>query len=137
MKKEKIRVLKIEPTDHPSVCYIEPTIKAMKCAVGADLIEYGDIEAKIIAYRVYAVFNKDRFLTSLEPNRQIGDDIIVGTMFIVAVDDKRLPISLTDDQIEMYSSMFYDVEVFDDIDVAEANINTMMSRLWKDEELEI
>ena len=137
MKKKKIRVLKIEPMDHPSVCCIEPTIKAMKRAVGADLIEYGDIEAKIIAYRVYAVFNKDRFLTNLEPNRQIGDDIIVGTMFIVAVDDKRLPVSLTDEQIEIYSSMFYDVEVFDDIDVAEANINTLMSRLWKDEELEI
>ena len=137
MKKKKIRVLKIEPMDHPSVCYIKPTIKSFKEAVGADLIEYGDIEAKIIAYRVYAVFNKDRFLTSLEPNRQIGDDIIVGTMFIVAVDDKRLPVSLTDEQIELYSSMFYDVEFFDDIDVAEANINTLMSRLWKDEELEI
>ena len=137
MKKKKIRVLKIEPMDHPSVCYIEPTIKSFKKSVGADLIEYGDIEAKIIAYRVYAVFNKDRFLTSLEPNRQIGDDIIVGTMFIVAVDDKRLPISLTDEQIALYSSMFYGVEVFDDIDVAEANINTLMSSLWKDEELEI
>jgi hypothetical protein len=115
--------------DHPSVCYIEPTIKAIKRAVGADLVKYGDIEAKMIAYRVYAVFNKDRFLTSLEPNRQIGDDIIVGTMFIVAVDENRLPISLTDEQIEIYSSMFYGIEIFDDIDVVEANINTMISKL--------
>jgi hypothetical protein len=129
MKKKKIRALEIKPMDHPSVCYIEPTIKAFKKAVGADLIEYGDIEAKMIAYRVYAVFNKDRFLTSLEPNRQIGDDIIVGTMFIVAVDENRLPISLTDEQIEIYSSMFYGIEVFDDIDVVEANINTMISKL--------
>jgi hypothetical protein len=129
MKKKKIRVLKIEPMDHPSVCYIEPTIKAIKRAVGADLVKYGDIEAKMIAYRVYAVFNKDRFLTSLEPNRQIDDDIIVGTMFIVAVDENRLPISLTDEQIEIYSSMFYGIEVFDDMDVVEANINTMISKL--------
>ena len=129
MKKKKIRALEIKPMDHPSVCYIEPTIKAFKKAVGADLIEYGDIEAKIVAYRVYAVFNKDRFLTSLEPNRQIGNDIIVGTMFIVAVDENRLPISLTDEQIEIYSSMFYGIEVFDDMDVVEANINTMISKL--------
>jgi hypothetical protein len=129
MKKKKIRALEIKPMDHPSVCYIEPTIKAFKKAVGADLIEYGDIEAKMIAYRVYAVFNKDRFLTSLEPNRQIGDDIIVGTMFIVAVDENRLPISLTDEQIDIYSSMFYGIEIFDDIDVVEANINTMISKL--------
>ena len=56
MKKKKIRVLKIEPMDHPSVCFIEPTIKAMKCAVGADLIEYGEIEAKIIAYPNFLKF---------------------------------------------------------------------------------
>lgn len=136
MKKKKIRVLKIEPMDHPSVCYIEPTIKAIKRAVGADLVKYGDIEAKMIAYRVYAVFNKDRFLTSLEPNRQIGDDIIVGTMFIVAVDENRLPISLTDEQIEIYSSMFYGIEVFDEMDVIDANMCLLASRLLIDEESE-
>ena len=85
MEKKKIRALKIEPMDHPSVCYIEPTIKAIKCAVGADLVKYGDIEAKMIAYRVYAVFNKDRFLSGLEPNRQIYDDIISGNIYIVAI----------------------------------------------------
>ena len=137
MKKKKIRVLKIEPMDHPSVCYIEPTIKAIKCAVGADLVKYGDIEAKMIAYRVYAVFNKDRFLTSLEPNRQIGDDIISGNIYIVAINDDRVPISLTDEQIEIYSSMFYGIEVFDEIDVIDANMSLFASRLLIDEESEI
>jgi hypothetical protein len=50
-------------------------------------------------------------------------------MFIVAVDENRLPISLTDEQIEIYSSMFYGIEIFDDMDVVEANINTMISKL--------
>ena len=137
MKKEKIRVLKIEPTDHPSVCYIEPTIKAFKEAVGADLTEYGEIEAKRIAYRVYAIFNKDRFLAGLEPNRQIGDDIISGNIYIVATNEDRFPISLTDEQIEIYSSMFYGIEVFDEMDVIDANMSLFASRLCKDEESEI
>lgn len=115
--------------EHPRVCSVEPTKEAFESAVGAYLLEYGGVEAKRIDEGVYVLFNKDRFLTSLEPNRQIGDDIIVGTMFIVAVDKNRLPISLTDEQIEIYSSMFYGIEVFDDMDVVEANINTMISKL--------
>ena len=129
MKKKKIRALKIEPMNNPSVCYIEPTIKAFTEAVGADLNEYSEIEAKRIAYRVHAIFNKDRFLSGLVPNRQIYDDIISGNIYIVAINEDRLPISLTDEQIEIYSSMFYGIEVFDDMDVVEANINTMISKL--------
>lgn len=131
MKKEKITVLEIKPMEHPRVCSIEPTIKAFRRAVNTDIIEHGDIEAKRIGINAYALFNKDRFLTGLIPNRQIGNDIICGTMYIVAIDDKKIACSLSSKQIEKYSLQFYNVEQFDDIDVAEANINTMMSRFWK------
>ena len=134
MKKEKITVLEINPMEHPRVCSIEPTIEAFRKAVRTNIIEYGDVEVKRIGRDAYALFNKDRFLTGLVPNRQIGDDIICGTMYIVAIDDKRHVCSISSKQIEKYSLQFYDVEHFDDIDVAEANINTMMSRFWKNEE---
>ncbi len=134
MKKEKITVLEIKPMEHPRVCSIEPTIEALRQAVNTDIIEHGDIEAKRIGIKAYALFNKDRFLTGLTPNRQIGNDIICGTMYIVAIDEKRHVCSISSKQIEKYSLQFYDVEHFDDIDVAEANINTMMSRFWKNEE---
>lgn len=68
------------------------------------------------------------------PNRQIGDDIICGTMYIVAIDDIKRVCSLSNRQIDKYTLQFYDIEHFDDIDVAEANINTMMSRFWGNEE---
>ena len=96
MKKEKIRALEIKPMEHPAVCYIEPTAKAFKQAVGADFIKYGKVEAKRLSKRVYAIFNKDRFLADIKPNRQIGEDIICGTMYIVAIDDNGFLISLTD-----------------------------------------
>ena len=123
--------------EHPTVCYIEPTMKAFRQAVGADLIKYGEVEAKRLGKRVYAIFNKDRFLAELEPNRQIGDDIICGTMYIVAVDEDGFLISLNDEQIAKYTLLFYDTEEFEEIDVAEANIDTFMSRIWKDEECDI
>lgn len=131
MKKEKITVLEIKPMEHPRVYSIEPTIKAFRRALNTEIIEHGDIEAKRIGINAYALFNKDRFLTGLIPNRQIGNDIICGTMYIVAIDDKKIACSLSNKQIEKYSLQFYNVQQFDDIDVAEANINTMMSRFWK------
>lgn len=134
MKIGKIKVLEIKPMEHPKVCYIEPTIQSFKHAVGADLIEYGKVEAKQIGKKVYILFNKDRFLADLAPNRQIGDDIIAGNIYVVGMDEKGLATSLTNKQILKYALQFYDVEEFDDIDVAEANINILMSKFWKDEE---
>lgn len=99
-----------------------------------DIIEYGDVEAKRISRDAYALFNKYRFLTGLVPNRQIGDDIICGTMYIVTADNKRRDCSLLSTQIDKYTLQFYDIEHLDDIDVAEANLNIMMSRFWKSEE---
>lgn len=131
--KEKIKVLHIAPMEQPKVCYIEPTMKAFRDAVNADAIEYGGVEAKKLEKQVFAVFNKDRFLADLEPNRRIGDDIIVGTMYIVAINENMFPISLTGEQIEKYALRFWNVETFDDIDVVEANLNTMFSRFLKDE----
>ena len=134
MKKKKIRALEIKPMEHPTVCYIEPTMKAIRGAVGTDLIEHGNVEAKRLGKYVYVIFNKDRFLADLEPNRQIGDDIICGTIYVIAVDEDGFLVSLTDKQIAKYALLFYDTEEFEEIDVAEANITTLMSRLWKDEE---
>ena len=129
---KKIKVLKIEPKEHPRACYIEATMKAFEKAVNA---KAGDIEAKRLAKRVYAVFHKDRFLTDYEPNRRMGNDIISGTMYIVATNEKRFPISLTEEQISTYTFQFWGVEKFDELEVMETNMNTIFERLLKDEEL--
>lgn len=121
--------------EQPKVCYIEPTMKAFKKAVHTDNIQYGGIESKRLEKNIYAIFNKDRFLADLKPNRRIGDDIIAGTMYIVAINENRFPISLTDAQTKKYALRFWSVETFDDIDVAEANINTLFSKFLTYEEL--
>ena len=119
----------------PQIYYMEPTMKAFKKAVDAYNIEYGGIEAKKLENNLYAVFNKDRFLANLDPNRRIGDDIIAGSMFIVATNDDKFPVSLSDDQASRYSLRFWNTESFDDMNVVEANLNTLFNRFLKDGEL--
>ena len=135
MSKEKIRALLVAPHESPRIVYIEPTMKSFRKLVDADAIEHGGIEAKKLEKNVYAMFNKDRFLVaSLEPNRRIGDDIIVGNIYVVATDDLGIPVSMTDFQVSKYALRFLYPEEFDDIDVAEANINTMCSRFLQNED---
>lgn len=133
MKKTKIRALLIEPMMPPVTYYIEPTMKAFRKAVNKGAAQNGKLEAKKLEHNIYAVFNKDRFLTNLAPNRRICDDIIVGKMFIVAIDENRMPISMTDEQIANYALRFWNVEEFDDMDVMEANMNTFLFHFLKDE----
>ena len=128
--KSKIKCLMIEPERPPVICYMEPTMKAFRRAVNQGALQSGDIEAKRLAKAVYVIFHKDRFLTDLKPNRRLEDDIISGVMFVVATDENRQPISMTDEQVSSFTLRFWNTEVFDDMDVMEANMNTMLSRLW-------
>ena len=135
MRKEKIRALLIEPIEHPKALRIKPTMQSFKKLVGANKSKHGGIETKRLESNLYVVFNKDRFLTDFKANRRIGDDILVGNMLIVAIDEGRQPISLTDDQVSRYTLRFWNVESFDDMDVVEANLNTLFATFLKDEEL--
>ena len=131
---EKIAVLLIEPMEPPNVVSIQITRKTVSDIVGADAIEHGGIEAIRLEEGVYALFNKDRFLADLIPNRRIGEDIISGNILIVAVDGNEKPISLTPKQIKTYSSRFWNPETFDEMEVMETNLNLFFSRLLQDEE---
>jgi serine protease Do len=68
--------LLIEPLEHPEEYRIEPSMQAFRKAVNVGAAHKGKVEVKKLGHGVYAVFNKDRYLTELAPNRQIGDDII-------------------------------------------------------------
>lgn len=108
--REKIRILMIRPKERPRVCYIEPTIKAFKRVVNAK-----DIQAKRLESGAYVVFSKDRFLSDNTLNRQVGSSIIKGTMLIVAANDQRIPVSLTDDKVSKYSLRFWNIETFEEV----------------------
>lgn len=136
MKKEKIKALLIEPMKHPCVVFIEPSIKAFQKAVNQGAIVTGEVEAKKLEKRVYAVFNKDRFLSGLDANRKIDDDILVGAFYVIATNEKYHPKSLTDEQTTKYCLRFWEIEEYDDGDVAEANLRTICNAFWQDEDLQ-
>ena len=131
MKKEKIKVLMIEPKVAPVITYLKPTMKAFQKAVHVGTMIKGSVEAKKVGKDVYAVFHADRWFADLEPNRRIGNDIIAGVMYIVATDKQGFPVSLTDKQIRRYSIYIEDIEDFDTIEVVEANIDAIFAKLWK------
>ena len=132
MSKPKIRVLLIEPMEHPKEYYIEPSMRAFRKAVNVGAAYNGKVEVKKLEHGIYALYNKDRFLSDLVPNRRIGDDIIVGKMFVVAVDDHRKSISMTDEQMIKYALRFWHAEEFDDMDVMESNMNTFLLGFLQD-----
>lgn len=69
MSQPKIRVLLIEPMEHPKEFFIEPSMQAFRKAVNVGAAHKGKVEAKKLEHSVYAVFNKDRYLTELAPQQ--------------------------------------------------------------------
>lgn len=134
MENTKIRALLIEPMAEPKEHYIEPSIKAFRKAVDAHRHKHGGIEAKRLEKNIYAIFNKDRFLADIKPNRRMGDDIISGNILIIAIGNNRLPVSLDDEHFVKYALRYWNTETFDDMDVMESNLNVFFSRFLTDEE---
>ena len=133
MNNQKIKILMIEPMKPPKVCFVKPTIKNFEKLVDVTTIRHGGMEAKKLEKGVYALFNKDRFLSNLPPNRRIGDDIICGTIVVLGGNEDYAPVSLTDEQVLKYTLRFGSVETFDDIDVMEANLDLFYARLSREE----
>ena len=117
MGNAKIRVLLIEPMEHPKAHTIEPTIHAFEKAVNVGAAYNGKVEAKKLEQGIYALYNKDRFLSDLVPNRRIGDDILCGVFYVVAENEDGELISLTSEQREHYSRMFERIEYIDQAEI--------------------
>ncbi len=76
-KENEIRVLMIEPHEHPKEFLLENTLQAMQEAVGG-LIDIVDIDDD----GTCLLLNDEGKLIGLEGNRRIGDDVIVGNFYV-------------------------------------------------------
>lgn len=124
----------IAPGEHPQPHYLEPTMQAFKKAVNIGADEIGDVQSKKLDRDIYVIFNRDRYLAGLEGNRKIGDDILAGHIYILGVTSKGFPRALTGAEVERYTFRFWEPGHFDDIDVVEANLNTLYQALEEIEE---
>ena len=98
-----IRVLVVEPNKLPYEKVIPNRLKDKQNLVGG-LIEYTRVDND---ENSLVICNEEGKILGLEWNREIGDDIIAGTFFIVGdnpdIGEDR---SLTDEQIEKYKERF-------------------------------
>lgn len=101
---EKIKVLIVEPDQHPRVETITNSAQTICDMVG----EYFD-EIRLDNYAVL-IYNARDKLQELEPNRLVGKDMIAGTFVIVADQGFVKWVSLQEDQIETYSKQFYEID---------------------------
>lgn len=107
-----MRVLVVEPLERPIIKEIEGTLESMQRIVG------GNIQAICPFNDSVNVITSDMGKLIEQPmNRVLRDmdgkidDVICGTFFICGVSNQDF-ISLTDEQIERYTRIFYVPEVF-------------------------
>ena len=105
MKKEnEIRVLMVEPNEHPKEFLLKNTLQAMQEAVGG-LIDIVDIDDGICI-----LLNDEGKLIGLEGNRRIGDDVIVGNFYVCSSNEDGELASLTEAEMEKYKERFWEPE---------------------------
>ena len=103
----------IEPYEHPRVIELKCDLDSLQKAVSIGAPEQGLIEFVYLEDNVSILCNEEGKLISLTPNRWLGEDILCGVFYVVAENDEGELISLTQEQQERYSKMFYDPDVID------------------------
>ena len=124
MREKQVKALMIEPNKKPCVVELMTDLDSLQKAVSIGAPEQGLIEFVYLEDNVSLLLNEEGKLIGLEPNRRLGNDILVGVVYVVAENDEGELISLTEAQQERYSKMF---ESFEPIDKAEVG-NTIFFR---------
>ena len=113
MKEKQVKALKIEPYKHPCVVELKCDLDSLQKAVSIGAPEQGLIEFVYLEDNVSILCNEEGKLIGLTPNRWLGEDILCGVFYVVAENDEGDLMSLTQEQQERYSKMFYDPDVID------------------------
>ena len=113
MKEKQVKALMVEPYKHPCVVELECDLDSLQKAVSIGAPEQGLIEFVYLEDNVSLMLNEEGKLIGLTPNRWLGEDILCGVFYVVAENDDGELMSLTQEQQERYSKMFYDPDVID------------------------
>lgn len=106
MKEKFIRVLKVEPNKPPEEVTLKNDLADLQNAVGG-LIEFLSLDS---SKGIDLMCNEEGKLIGLEPNRRVGDDVIVGTFYILKCNRNGESCSLNDKDIAEYKKRFSEPE---------------------------
>lgn len=130
MNAKTITALKVEPGMVPTVAELKNDLDSLQKAVSEGCDRQGLIEIIPIAEGVCILCNEEGKLLGLDGNRRIGNDIIVGTFYVIGENEDGELISLTDKQILFYNNMFAIPESFTD-DEIEASFFFEITDNWE------
>ena len=111
MKEEKIKALMIEPRKRPCVVELGNNLDSLQKAVSIGADYQGLIEFVYLEDNVSVLLNEEGKLIGLEPNRRLGNDILVGVFYVVAEDEEGNLVSLTSAQQNKYAKQFWNPDV--------------------------
>lgn len=119
MKQKEIKVLMVEPGEHPKDVVLENNLDALQKAVSIGCDYQGLIEVISLGKGVCIICNEEGKLLGLEGNRRLGGDIIAGVFYVAGEDKYGNFVSLTEAQLECYTKRFWAPEVFLEGDITD------------------
>lgn len=127
MKAKTVKALMVEPNKHPCVVDLKTDLDSLQKAVSIGADYQGLIEFVWLEDNVSLLLNEEGKINGLMPNRRFYDDILCGVFYVVVENDDGELISLTPEQQEHYTKLFYTPDVIDKSSVE----NTIFFRLFK------
>ena len=127
MKAKTVKALMVEPNKHPCAVDLNTDLDSLQKAVSIGSDYQGLIEFVWLEDNVSLLLNEEGKLIGLDPNRRFYDDILCGVFYVVAENDDGELISLTSEQQEHYSKLFYTPDVIDKASIE----NTIFFRIFK------
>lgn len=113
-----VTALKIRPGKHPAPTLLCDDRDFLNCAVSVGM-EVGGTAGAMRLDDAAIIYNKEGPLLGADGNRRVGPHILAGTFYVVGHADGRL-ISLSDDQMERYTSRFWQPEYFSEDEVLDS-----------------
>lgn len=119
MRTKEITVLMVEPGKHPRVTTIKDDLDSLQKAVSIGADYQGLIEFVSLGNGDCIMCNEEGKLIGLEGNRRLGNDILVGVIYIMSENEDGELISLTEKKIKRYAELFWEPETFDCAEIEE------------------
>ncbi len=106
MKQKEITVLMVEPGKAPKVTTLVNQLDDLQKAVSIGAPSQGLIEIISLESNVCILCNEEGKLIGLEPNRRLGNDILVGVFYIIGQDRCGNLTSLSETNMQKYAKLF-------------------------------
>ena len=112
MNAKEIKVLMVEPGEHPKVVMLKDDLDSLQKAVSIGADYQGLIEFIILGNDDCLMCIEAGKLIGLEGNRRLGHDILVGVFYVMSENDEGELLSLTEEKIRYYTERFWEPESF-------------------------